>query len=137
MLNGVSKPFLAALLALLAREAGAGRERIVGLGLDQAGWHTAPNLVGPDGIRLVSLPRYAPELQPAEPLWPVRDEPLAHRSFATLAELEQVVTKRCRILTSDQLKPGTNFHCWPKPAIPASSAGNRINQLAALKLVAA
>jgi hypothetical protein len=119
VLNGVSKPFLAALLALLAREAGAGRERIVGLGLDQAGWHTAPNLVGPDGIRLVSLPRYAPELQPAEPLWPVRDEPLAHRSFATLAELEQVVTERCRILTSDQLKPGTNFHWWPKPAIPA------------------
>ena len=119
MLNGVSKPFLAALLALLAREAGAGRERIVVLGLDKAGWPTAPNLVGPDGIRLVSLPRSSPELQPAEHLWPGLDEPLAHRSFGTLAELEPVVTERCRILNSDQLKPGTNFHWWPKPAIPA------------------
>ena len=62
--NGVSKPFFAALLALFAREAGAGRERILvlGLGLDNAGWHTAPNLVVPDGIRLVYLPRYSPEL---------------------------------------------------------------------------
>jgi len=116
--NGVSKPFFAALLALFAREAGAGRERIVVLGLDNAGWHTAPNLVVPDGIRLVYLPRYSPELQPAEHLWPVLDEPLANRHFDSLADLEQVVTERCRILNGDQLKPGTNFHWWPKPAIP-------------------
>jgi hypothetical protein len=56
--NGVSKPFFAALLALFAREAGAGRERVIVLGLDTAGWHTAPNLAVPDGIRLVYLPRY-------------------------------------------------------------------------------
>src|SRR4051794_14432916 len=49
--NGVSKPFFAALLALFAREAGAGRERMIVLGLDSAGWHTAPNLAVPDGIR--------------------------------------------------------------------------------------
>ena len=42
-----------------------------------------------------------------------------HLSFGTLAELEQVVTERCRILTRDQLKPGTNFYWWPKPALPA------------------
>jgi transposase len=124
--NGVSKPFFAALLALFAREAGAGRERLIVLGLDNAGWHTAPNLAVPDGIRLVYLPRYSPELQPAEPLWPVLDEPLANRHFDSLAALEQVVTARCRVLNAarcrvlngDQLKPGTNFHWWPKPAIP-------------------
>jgi transposase len=62
---------------------------------------------------------YSPELQPAEHLWPVLDEPLANRYFryfATLADLERVVTERCRILNRDQLKPGTNFHWWPKPA---------------------
>jgi hypothetical protein len=111
--NGISKPFFAALLALFAREAGAGRDRIIVLGLDNAGWHTAPNLIVPNGIRLVDLPRYSPELQPAEPLWPVLDEPLANRSFGTLAELEQVVTERCRILNGDQLKPGTNFMGGP------------------------
>ena len=117
--NGISKPFFAALLALFAREAGAGRERLIVLGLDNAGWHTEPNLVVPDGIRLVYLPRYSPELQPAEHLWPVLDEPLANRYFETLTDLEQVVTERCRVLHGDQLKPGTNFHWWPKPTIPA------------------
>jgi transposase len=116
--NGVSKPFFEALLALFAREAGAGRERIIVLGLDNAGWHTEPNLVVPDGIRLVYLPRSSPELQPAEHLWPVLDEPLVNHHFETLTDLEQAVTERCRILHGDQLKPGTNFHWWPKPIVP-------------------
>src|SRR4051794_36130476 len=60
--NGVSKPFFAALLALFAREAGAGRERMIVLGFDSAGWHTEPNLVVPDGIRLAYLPPYSPVL---------------------------------------------------------------------------
>jgi len=123
--NGISKPFFAALLALFAREAGAGRERIIVLGLDprirldNAGWHSAPNLVVPEGLRLVSLPPYSPELQPAEHLWPILDEPLANQSFETLADLERAVADRCRVLDGDQLKPGTNFHWWPKPAKPA------------------
>jgi len=117
--NGVSKPFFAALLALFAREAGAGRDRIIVLGLDSAGWHTAPNLAVPDGIRPVYLPPYSPELQPAEHLWPVLDEPLANQYFKTLAELEGVVANRCRGLDGDQLSLGTNFHWWPKPATPS------------------
>ena len=117
--NGISKPFFAALLALFAREAGAGRERMIALVLDNAGWHTAPNLVVPEGLRLVYLPPYSPELQPAEHLWPVLDEPLANRYFETLADLERAVADRCRVLDRDQLRLGTNFHWWPKPAKPA------------------
>jgi transposase len=116
--NGVSKPFFAALLALFAREAGAGRERMIVLGLDSAGWHTEPNLVVPDGIRLAYLPPYSPELQPAEHLWPVLDEPLANQYFETLADLERAVAERCLVLDGDQLSLGTNFHWWPKPAKP-------------------
>ena len=54
--NGVSKPFFAALLALFAREAGAGRDRIIVLGLDSAGWHTAtePGCAGWDPARLLA-----------------------------------------------------------------------------------
>ena len=117
--NGISKPFFAALLALFAREAGAGRERIIALLLDNAGWHTAPNRVVPEGLRLVYLPSYSPELQPAEHLWPVLDEPLANRYFATLADLERAVADRCRVLNGHQLSLGTNFHWWPKPTKPA------------------
>ena len=116
--NGISKPFFAALLALFAREAGAGRERIIVLGLDNAGWHSAANLVVPDGVRLVYLPSYSPELQPAEPLWPVLDEALANRYFATLSDLECAVAERCRILKDDPGQLGTNFHWWPEPVTP-------------------
>src|SRR3982751_1555207 len=117
--NGVSKPFFAGLLALFAREAGAERDRIIVLGLDSAGWHTEPNLVVPEGLRLASLPPYSPELQPAEHLWPVLGEPLANRYFETLADLEHTVADRCRVLDGDQLSLGTNFHWWPKPATPS------------------
>ncbi len=67
--NGISKPFFEALLALFARESGAGGERIVILVLDNAGWHSPEGLTVPEGIRLLFLPPYSPELQPAEHLW--------------------------------------------------------------------
>ena len=129
MSNGVSKPFFAALLALFAREAGAGRERMIVLGLDSAGWHTEPNLVVPDGIRLAYLPPYSPELQPAEHLWPVLDEPLANQYFETLADLERAVAERCLVLDGDQLSLGTNFHWWPKPTKPQIGAAMPDRQL--------
>jgi transposase len=116
--TGISKPFFAALLAAFAQESGAGRERIIVLVLDNAGWHTEPNLPVPDGIRLVYLPRYTPELQPAEHLWPVLDEPVVNSYFATLADLEAVIARRCVVLDSQDLRTGTNFHWWPKPVHP-------------------
>ena len=118
--NGVSKPFFAALLAAFAEQVGAGRDRTIVLVLDNAGWHTEPNLVVPDGVRLVYLPRYSPELQPAECLWAALDEPIVNKHFDTLADLDAVVAERCRWLDADRniVKARTGFHWWPKPAIP-------------------
>ena len=70
-------------LALFAREAGAGPDRIIILVLDGAGWHSEPGLAVPEGIRLVYLPPYTPELQPAETLWVHVDEPIVNRHFET------------------------------------------------------
>ncbi len=118
--NGVSKPFFEKLLALFAREAGAGRERIVILVIDGAGWHTEPNLKVPDGLRLVYLPPYTPQLQPAECLWPVLDEPVANKYFETIEELDAVVAERCLTLDANPelFKGRTNFHWWPKTIQP-------------------
>jgi len=69
--NGINKPFFAELLKAFARETGAGRERIIILALDNAGWHGPQNLPVPEGVRLVYQPSYSPELQPAEHLWPL------------------------------------------------------------------
>ena len=73
----------------------------------------------PDGITLVFLPPYSPELQPAERLWPLVDEPVANRHSATLDDLEAVVAERCRRLDATMIKPHTHFHCWPNSVQPS------------------
>ena len=116
--NGLSKPFFEQLLATFARETGAGQERPIVLVLDNAGWHGPKGLAVPEGIMLVFLPPYSPELQPAERLWPLVDEPVANKHFATLADLDAVVAERCRRLDADAIRPHTSFHWWPKPVQP-------------------
>ena len=118
--NGVSKPFFEALLATFAEEAGAGRDRIIVLVLDNAGWHGETNLKVPDGIRLVFLPPYTPELQPAEHLWEVVDEPIVNQHIPDLETLETIIAERCAQLAADRptIKGRTGFHWWPKIANP-------------------
>jgi transposase len=116
--TGLSKPFFEALLAAFARQTGAGRERSVVLVLDNAGWHGPKGLAVPDGISLVFLPPYSPELQPAERLWTLVDEPIVNRHVATLAELDTTIAERCRRLDATTIKPHTDFRWWPKPTAP-------------------
>jgi transposase len=119
--NGIDKPFFAKLLDAFARETGAGRDRIIVLQLDNAGWHGPENLPVPDGIRLVYQPPRSPELQPAEHLWPLVDEPLVNRHFATIDDLDAAVAERCCLLHQDPdiIKSHTNFHWWPKSINPS------------------
>ena len=88
--------------------------------VDQAGWHTSPGLALPDGIDMVLLPAASPELQPAERLWTLVDEPVANRAFPDLDALESVLLQRCRILEADQerLQSHTHFHWWPSDPSP-------------------
>jgi transposase len=62
------------------------------------------------------LPPYSPELQPAERLWPLVNEPLANIAFETIAEVEDLVEQRCRrLLKQQQLIRGlTLYHWWPE-----------------------
>ena len=87
--------------------------------LDNAGWHGPKGLAVQDGITLVFLPSYSPELQqPAERLWPLVDEPVADKRFVTLAELDATIGERCRRLGADAIRPHTGFHWWPRPSKP-------------------
>jgi transposase len=116
--TGLSKPFFEALLAGFARKTGAGRERHIVLVLDNAGWHGPEGLAVPAGISLVFLPPYSPELQPAERLWPLVDEAVVNRHFATLDALDAAVARRCRHLDANTIRPHTDFHWWPRPTKP-------------------
>ena len=86
--------------------------------LDQARWHISSKITDnlPVGLYLEFLPAYSPELQPAERLWPILDEPIVNHSFSTIEELEEIVCHRCRsILSQPELVKGlTNYHWWPQ-----------------------
>src|SRR5215472_15420073 len=63
-------------LSAFAQEQGVGPDKHLLLVLDQAGWHRSAQLVIPHGLHLLFLPSHSPELQPAERLWPLSNEPL-------------------------------------------------------------
>lgn len=98
-----------------AEHFGVGENKRIVLPLDQAGWHTSKHLKVPEGIHLVPLPPYSPELQPAERLWPLVNEPLANQAFKTLSSAEELVYQRCRRLLSQQelIRGLTFYHWWP------------------------
>ena len=116
LLPTVSAAAFGLALAAFAREEGIGPHRRAVLLVDQAGWHLAKGLAPPEGLHLAPLPPYSPELQPAERLWPLLDEPVANRAFAGLAELTDVLAARCRTLRADRraVRAHTRFRWWPR-----------------------
>lgn len=99
-----------------AQAVGAGAHKQVILVVDGAGSHRSHDLVVPDGLHLLTLPPYSPELQPAEKLWPLTNEPLVNKRFETLADLEAVQVTRCETLASmtEEVRGRTLFHWWPR-----------------------
>jgi hypothetical protein len=118
--DGVSKPFFEALLATFAREAGAGFSRTIVLVIDNAGWHGEAGLKVPNGVRLVFLPPYTPELQPAETLWTLVDEPIVNKHVENIDRLDAIIGERCAALAQERetFKSRAGFHWWPKIAKP-------------------
>lgn len=115
LLPAVTTEAMELALAAFAHDEGIDADHRVALVLDGAGWHTSGRLTIPDGIDLIRLPPLSPELQPAERLWPLLDEPVANRSFADLDALEAVLVDRCQVLRTDPvaIKAHTHFHWWP------------------------
>ncbi|MEH2422279.1 MAG: hypothetical protein V7K48_15605 [Nostoc sp.] len=63
--------------SVCAQHFDVGNQKQIVLALDQAGWHTAKKLEIPQGIHIIEMPSHFPELQPAERLWPLTNEPIA------------------------------------------------------------
>ena len=116
LLPTVSTEAFSAALANFAQDQGAGPGKRIVLALDGAGWHSGTAARVPEGLHLVPLPPYSPELQPAERLWPLVDEPLANRAFDTLAALDTVLGDRCVFLADhpELVRGYTAFHWWPR-----------------------
>lgn len=102
-------------LQYLAESQGVGPNKKIMLVLDGAGWHKSKKLNVPEGIYLEFLPPYSPELQPAECLWPLVRECAANRLIEKIEELEDLLVKRCQILSQDleMISSRTKFHWIP------------------------
>lgn len=85
-------------LDFFAEAAGASATKRVVLIIDRAGWHTSQKLKIPEGLHLLPLPAYSPELQPAEKLWPLLHEGVANEHIVDMDTLEEALVKRCREL---------------------------------------
>ncbi|MGH2478735.1 MAG: IS630 family transposase [Ktedonobacteraceae bacterium] len=115
LLPSVNTEVFSQVLELFAQEVRAGADTQILLVLDGAGWHKSASLSLPQDIQLLFLPPYSPEIQPAERLWPLSNEPLANRVFTSLDELEEVQAERCRWLQDhpEVVHARTCFHWWP------------------------
>lgn len=114
--DGVGAVLFSRILAAFAREVGAGVDKRILMVLDGAGWHGAGAVEIPAGVTLEFLPRYSPELQPAERLWPLTNEAVANTHFADLQAVDQALDDRCCALANEpsRLKAVTWFHWWPQ-----------------------
>ena len=78
-------------LADFAREFSLGTNKHILLAVDQAGWHISKDLELPSGLHLTFLPSHSPELQPAERLWTLVDEPIANRGKSSERDMSRYV----------------------------------------------
>lgn len=95
-----------------------GRGAEILLVLDRAGWQVASEirqLEEQSSLEVMYLPAYSPELQPAERLWELCDEPLVNELFDSLADLEAALAERCVSLTEEpeRIRSRTLYHWWP------------------------
>ncbi len=113
--NTVNVALFQAILNAFAKQRSLGEDNPAVLLLDNAGWHHGNDLKFPDGLHPCYLLPYTPELQPAEHLWTLTDEPIANKAFESLDDLAEVLAKRCCELSEqpERIKAYTKFSWWP------------------------
>ena len=77
--------------------------------LDNAPWHKTRTLSIPDNIRLIYLPPYSPELNPAEKVWWVLKQDIAMRIFNDRNHFIKKFYKCINKLTNESIYKLTNY----------------------------
>lgn len=111
LLPRVNADRMADALAALAAHADPDGRKVLVVLVDNAGWHVAKRLVVPANVVLHFLPPCTPELQPAEPLWPLLREAVANRSIGRIDRLRAIVRRRLAYLAGhpDRVQPVVGF----------------------------
>lgn len=111
ILPRVNAERMALALAAFATEADPDGRKVLVLLVDNAGWHIAKRLVVPPNVVLHFLPPCTPELQPAEPLWPLLREAVANRAIGRIDRLRALLRARLAYLARnpDVVQPVVGF----------------------------
>jgi transposase len=82
--------------------------------IDNAGFHACQNITIPENIRLIRIPAYTPELNPAEKVWQWMKGKVAMKFFDTTIALQSKITEMVHQLTPDMIKSITGYELYTK-----------------------
>jgi transposase len=82
--------------------------------IDNAGFHASQNITIPDNIRLIRIPPYSPELNPAEKVWQWMKDRVAMKFFESTKTLQEKITQMVNQLTPDLVKSITGYELYTK-----------------------
>ena len=82
--------------------------------IDNAGFHACQNIEIPENIKLIRIPPYSPELNPAEKVWQWMKDKVAMKFFPSIKELQDKITEMVHQLTPDLIKSITGYDLYNK-----------------------
>ena len=78
--------------------------------LDNGAFHKAVSLKIPENIKLLFLPPYSPELNPAEKIWAYYKRMFTNRRYDTLEEISEFITMATYTLSPNQIIKTCRFN---------------------------
>lgn len=80
--------------------------------IDNAGFHACQNITIPDNIKLIRLPPYSPELNPAEKVWQWMKAKVSMKFFGSTKDLQGKITEMVHQLTPGLVKSITGYELY-------------------------
>lgn len=80
--------------------------------IDNAGFHASQNITIPDNVRLIRIPPYAPELNPAEKVWQWMKDRVAMKLFKDVKTLQDEITEMVNLLNPEIIKSITGYEFY-------------------------
>ncbi|MEM9680782.1 MAG: IS630 family transposase [Bacteroidota bacterium] len=82
--------------------------------IDNAGFHACQNITIPDNIKLIRIPPYAPELNPAEKVWQWMKDRTAMKLFKDVKALQDNITQIISQLNPELIMSITGYELYTK-----------------------
>lgn len=82
--------------------------------IDNPGFHACQNNTIPYNVKLLTIPPYSPELNPAERVWQWMKDRLAMKFFMDVEVLQDRITRMVNQLTAELIKSITGYELYTK-----------------------